>query len=159
MSSVNNTLPKKTVRDSNLELLRIICMLLIVSHHYVVHSSLIAEDGLIFSNPTSWRSIFLLIFGAWGKTSINCFVLITGYFMCKAQITSKKYIKLLCEIMFYRLAIYLILLLTGYETFSLKEFIFKLIHILFKIGDINILITYDCQLLFILQCIQCSISK
>lgn len=78
------------VRKSNLELFRIITMLFIIAHHYVVNSGLSSLDGPIYSNPFSLKSIFLLLFGAWGKTGINCFVLITGYFMCKSKITSKK---------------------------------------------------------------------
>ena len=58
-------------RDSKLELYRIIVMLLIVAHHYVVSSGLTA-DGPIYTDPLSWRSLFLLLFGAWGKTGINC---------------------------------------------------------------------------------------
>lgn len=129
MASLNTTTPEKTVRNSNLELLRIICMLLIVSHHYVVHSKLIAEDGYLYSSPTSWRSVFLFIFGAWGKTSINCFVLITGFFMCKSHITAKKFIKLLSEVMFYRIAINMILFFTEYNAFSVKDFLSKLLPI------------------------------
>lgn len=93
-------------------------MILIVAHHYVVNSGLTLTDGLIFSNPMSWRSIFLLLFGAWGKTGINCFVLITGYFMCCSKITLKKFLKLFAEILFYRWVIYAIFLLSGYEAFS-----------------------------------------
>ena len=70
-------------RDSNLELYRIITMILIVAHHYVVNSGLTDPLGPIYQTPLSFPSIFLLLFGAWGKTGINCFVLITGYFMCK----------------------------------------------------------------------------
>lgn len=106
-------------RDSNLELLRIITMLLIVAHHYVVNSGLMAADGVIYSSPLSWRSLFLLLMGAWGKTGINCFMMITGYFMCKSNITVHKYAKLLCEIMFYRIVINLVFLITGQQAFSL----------------------------------------
>ena len=72
----------KKNRDSNLELYRIIVMLLIVAHHYVVNSGLTAADGPIYTDPLSWRSMFLLLLGAWGKTGINCFVLITGSDKC-----------------------------------------------------------------------------
>ena len=51
-------------RDSNIELLRIITMLLIVAHHYVVNSGLTALDRPLYANPLSWRSIFLFLFGA-----------------------------------------------------------------------------------------------
>lgn len=106
------------VRSSNLELYRIIAMLLIVAHHYVVNSGLLDENGSVYSDLMSEKSIFYLLFGAWGKTAINCFVLITGYFMCKSQITVKKFVKLLAEVMFYHIMIWLIFMLTGYESFS-----------------------------------------
>ena len=103
--------PVVKVRESNLELFRIITMILIIAHHYVVNSGLTLADGPINTNLLSWQSIFLLLFGAWGKTGINCFVLITGYFMCTSRITLKKFIKLLFEVMFYRIIIYLIFLI------------------------------------------------
>ena len=89
-------LPPKQ-RDSNLELFRIITMLLIVAHHFVVNSGLTATKGPINASPTSQNSMFLLLFGAWGKIGINCFVMITGYFMCKSIITAKKFAKLVGE--------------------------------------------------------------
>lgn len=63
-------------------------MLLIVAHHYVVNSGLM---GMIADEPLSGRSIFFYLFGAGGKTGINCFLLITGYFMCASQITASKF--------------------------------------------------------------------
>lgn len=110
-------------RCSNLELYRIIVMILIVAHHYVVCSGLTDANGPIYSNLMSGKSIFYLLFGAWGKSAINCFVLITGYFMCKSRITAEKFIKLIAEVMFYRLVIWMIFLLSGYEPFSISGFI------------------------------------
>ena len=78
---------KNNIRNSNLELLRIITMLLIVAHHYVVNSGLFQIGGPIKSDLMSLKSMFLLVFGAWGKIGINAFVLITGYFMCTSDIT------------------------------------------------------------------------
>lgn len=121
-------------RNSNLELYRIIVMLLIVAHHYVVNSGLTDAGGVIYSDPMSAKSLFLLIFGAWGKTEINCFVLITGYFMCKSRITAKKFIKLLFELEFYNIVIYFIFLFTGYEPFSIKEFV-KCILPIYSVSD------------------------
>ena len=110
-------------RESNLELFRIITMLLIVAHHYVVNSGLTAVDGPVYSAPASKASIFLFLFGAWGKIGINCFVMITGYFMCKSQITAKKFAKLVGEWLLYRYAIHLIFIITGYEALTLKSII------------------------------------
>lgn len=131
-------------RESNIELFRIITMLLIIAHHYVVNSGLMEYEKML-TNPLSWCSAFLWLFGAWGKTGINCFVLITGYFMCKAQITLKKFLKLFFEIMFYRIIIYLIFLVSGYNQFTLKGFIKTIIPII----DVRQGFT-SCYLLFFL---------
>ena len=109
-------------------------MLLIVAHHYVVNSGLTDAGGVIYSSPMSAKSLFLLIFGAWGKIGINCFVLITGYFMCKSHITAKKFFKLLFELEFYNIFIYFIFLFTGYEPFSIKEFV-KCIFPIYSVSD------------------------
>lgn len=114
-------------RDSNLELYRIIVMLLIVAHHYVVNSGLI---NVMEQKPFTERSIFFYLFGAWGKTGINCFLLITGYFMCQSKITWRKFLKLILEIEFYKITIYLIFVLSGYETFSITGCIKSIIPML-----------------------------
>jgi hypothetical protein len=108
------------VRSSNLELYRVIVMLAIVAHHYVVNSGVLQ---LAYDAPMQANSLFALLFGAWGKAGINCFVLITGYFMCTSRITLKKFVKLLLEILFYRVTIFGIFLLTGYETFRLTDLV------------------------------------
>lgn len=126
--------PSVKTRNSNLELFRILTMLSIVAHHYVVNSGLTAADGVILSNPTSIHSLVLLLIGAWGKIGINSFVLITGYFMCKSNITLNKFVKLVFEWLFYKYTIGLIFWITGYSEFSLKEFI-KLIIPIKSIGN------------------------
>ena len=108
----------KKPRSSNLELYRIVCMLMIVAHHYVVNSGVASADGPLQSDFTSGNSIFLTLFGAWGKTGINCFLMITGYFMCTSKITLRKFIKLMGQIYLYKLLIFPIFLATGYETLS-----------------------------------------
>ena len=95
-------------RESNIELYRIILMLSIIAHHYIMHSGLLS---IMCKNPISIKSIFLFIIGAWGKIGINCFVLITGYYMCKSKISLKKFMKLLLEVQFYEILFYFILYL------------------------------------------------
>ena len=104
-------------RDSNLELYRIIVMLLIVAHHYVVNSGLIP---ILDNHWESERTLFYYLFGLWGKVGINCFVLITGYYMCTSSISLRKFMKLFFEIEFYHVICYLIFVVTGYVDISLK---------------------------------------
>ncbi len=116
----------KPLRDSNLELFRIIVMLLIVAHHYAVHSGLFSIGGHsvvtmgepLLQQGLNFRTFFYLFIGAWGKIGINCFLLITGYFMCTSQITWRKFLKLMLEIYFYKISFYLYFLFTGRTTFT-----------------------------------------
>lgn len=116
---MENTIVKKE-RNSNLELFRIIVMFFIVAHHYVVNSGLIQVMG---SAPFQANSLFLYFFGMWGKTGINCFILITGYFMCKSEITLYKYAKLILQVIFYDIVFTLIFSLSGYHNYTALELI------------------------------------
>ena len=84
----------------------------------MVNSGLLGE---LAQNPTSTASLFCYLAGGGGKTGINCFVLITGYFMCKSDITLHKFLKLVLQVLFYNLVIAAIFALTGYHTYSLGE--------------------------------------
>lgn len=71
----------------------------------------------------------MILFGWGGKTGINCFVLITGYFMCTSSITLRKFVKLVAQILFYNVLFYLLFTVTDYEPFSIKEAIKVLIPV------------------------------
>lgn len=102
----------KKERDSNLELYRIIVMYFIVLHHYVVNSGIVQE---MYQDVDTANSVIALSLGMWGKTGINCFLLITGYFMCKSTISLSKFARLLGQVYFYRIIFFAIFLCAGYE--------------------------------------------
>ncbi len=132
-------------RSSNLELYRIICMLMIVAHHFVVCSGLTAQGGPLSIGTISPNSLYLRLFGMWGKVGINCFMMITGYFMCTSQITIRKYLKLLLQIYFYNILFYVIFSIVGYETLSFN----RILNLLVPIGIIKKNFT-ECFLIFYL---------
>lgn len=107
-------------------------MLMIVAHHYVVNSGLL--DCIDTQVSLHFQDYFLLLFGWGGKTGINCFVLITGYFMCTSAITKKKFFKLLGERYFYTVVIWCLFFFTGYEAFSVKGFL-KMVFPFFTVAD------------------------
>lgn len=119
------------IRDSNIELFRIIVMFFIVAHHSVVNSGLMP---LITADFPSKKSIFLVFFGWAGKVGINCFVLITGYFMCTSQITLRKGLKLLLQVEFYKIILFTIFVATGYIELTHKT-LFKGIMPITSISD------------------------
>ena len=120
------------VRSSNIELFRILSMLMIVAHHYVVNSGLMS--CIDAQSTLRFQDYFLLLFGWGGKTGINCFVLITGYFMCTSNITKEKFCKLLGELYFYKIAIWCLFFFTGYEPFSIGDFL-EMLFPFFTVAD------------------------
>ncbi len=67
-------------RNSNAELLRLICMFFIVVHHFIVHG--IYRD-VLYETVTWESSVDLLIaqfLNAFCFVGVNCFILISGYF-------------------------------------------------------------------------------
>lgn len=71
-------------RNSGIEALRIIAMLMIIAYHYLVHGKAIETGG---------TKIFLECASLWGKAGVNLFCLIMGYFGIQSKFKVKKYSK------------------------------------------------------------------
>lgn len=117
-------------RQSNLELMRIILMFAIIAHHYVVNSGV--TD--LFGPPITSNSLFLEIWGMWGKAAINAFVLVTGYFMCTSRLTWTKVIMLISEVMFYIIVVFIIMAIIGYQPITLTNVALIPFGILCRVG-------------------------
>ena len=120
-------LPKTSTitRNSALELLRIISMILIIMHHYSVHG--FGYDG---ANLTLNDFIVqVLSFG--GKFGVNCFILITGYFMISSKFKIKKLVKIIFEVFTYSIVIFLVFCLIDKSNFSVKNLMQSLFPIIF----------------------------
>ena len=117
----------KKERDSNFELLRIVLMLSIIAHHYVVNSGVMDN----FSQNISNNMMFLQLWGMWGKMAINIFVLITGYFMCKFSLKLIKVVKLIAEVVFYDFIVFIVLYMWKVQVTNFKE-IFNLFFGIFQ---------------------------
>jgi len=120
------------VRDSNIELFRILLMLMIIAHHYVNHG--ITADQYDYSHLTG-NQIFLLLWGWGGKTGVNCFLLITGYFMCQQSFTWKKFLKLYLEIKFYCLLIPVVFWAIGKQPLSFSYCFETLFGVAMNVGS------------------------
>ena len=120
-------------RQSNLELLRIIAMLAIIAHHYVVNSTVVRS--FVYDGSATPQQYFLEVWGMWGKTGINAFILISGYFMCKMSLTLRRYVKLYIQVFFYGFSIMLIFALCGYQPISVSMVLKKLFGLLISINN------------------------
>lgn len=88
-------------RNSTLEILRIVCMFLIVAYHLVGGT----EQFLEFPPPFSANVVFYYSIGLWGQAAVLCFLLITGYFMIGTRIKLSKILSLAIEVWFYSIII------------------------------------------------------
>ncbi len=78
----------KKTRESGLELLKIICIVLIILHHYSVHG------GYKYTvNTLNKKLVIIQILSLYGKVACSIFALSTGYFMIKSKATLKENIK------------------------------------------------------------------
>ncbi len=90
-----------TQRKSNFELLRIITMLMIIMHHYCVHTNFFKDVQI---NNTTFNLILTRIL-TFGKLGNHIFIIMTGYFMIKSKMNYKKIILLILEMIFYSVVI------------------------------------------------------
>lgn len=87
----------KAQRNSNIELLRIVAMLMIAAYHYSIYS-FYAED--LYS---SCGKYFIDLIGNYGKTGVNLFVMISGYYLAKQEFSVKRLLKIAGQLWFYSL--------------------------------------------------------
>jgi len=97
----------KITRKSNIELLRIIAMILIVGYHF---SFLIGFD---FTTETiTVNRLWILFLEMGGKLGVNIFVLISGYFLINSpKIKTSKVLKLWLQVVTYTILTFIILLI------------------------------------------------
>lgn len=97
MSTVSNIRIKE--RDSNIELLRIVCMLFILIHHFIVHS--LAPDLLVRDGEINTYRVACIIINGFAYVGVNCFILISGYYGIKFKFRSL--LNLYCICVFFSL--------------------------------------------------------
>jgi surface polysaccharide O-acyltransferase-like enzyme len=84
-------------RDSNFELLRLVCMLYILLMHFLGHGlNIVGNDG-----GGGGYSIIAVTLKSFFIVAVNCFVLISGYFQIKPKFSNFIHLYLMC--VFYQL--------------------------------------------------------
>lgn len=115
-------------RKSNIELLRILAMIMIVAHHVAVHS------GFEFSsNMVTINKLWILFIQMGGKIGVDIFVLISGYFMISSKsLKLNKVIKLWIQIFGYSAILFLIDIFLLGDSFSVRGLITGLLPITYS---------------------------
>lgn len=111
--------PKSRVgRSSNFELLRIVCMLLIIVHHFGAHG--VFAEGLPLTNQKLIQSFITV-----GKLAVNVFVLISGYFLVKSKFRLSKLIKLILQTIFFTVILYAVSCIWCEVEFDWKQLLYN----------------------------------
>ena len=94
---------KEYERNSSLELLRILAMIMIVFHHFAVHGGFV-YDYSVLTIPRFWVNFISM----GGKIGVDVFVLISGYFLVvdrEPVINVRRIFKFWFQIYFYSIII------------------------------------------------------
>ena len=103
--SLQPTINKPQERESNIELLRIILMLMIIGYHLLVHGGNVGPlDGDYYI--TSDSSVAYLLLKSFLVISVNSFVFLSGYYRINFKI--KPFLSLIFQTIFYSLTIHLV---------------------------------------------------
>lgn len=111
------------MRASNIELLRIVSMVLIIMHHFSVHGT------FPFTPDLTFNKVFLQVFGLGGKVGVVAFVMITGFFMVSSSFKLHKFAKLVGQIWFYSIVMLGVAMGLGLDTVTSKNTMLALLPI------------------------------
>ena len=101
-------------RDANLDLLRITSMLLIVFLHSIDHSGVLEMADIVRGGVKLYVSFAY----AMCQVCVNCYVMLSGYYLVKSEFRLQKLLVLWMEVVFYSFTLKLLFMLTGREAFS-----------------------------------------
>ena len=108
---------KRSERDSNFELLRILCMIMIIMQHFGFWGEF-DISGEITVNTVILQSIVNA-----GKIGVNCFIMITGYYCAFSSFKPSKITSLVARVWFYTWGIAIILFTTGVGVRSIENIV------------------------------------
>lgn len=109
---------KHTERNVSLDLLRVLCMFLIVLGHALFHGKVL--DAL----PSNSANYFIIsILRTVLSVHVNCFVLISGYFLCMREFQLKRAILIWGQAFFWSIGLYIVLYFCGAVDLDLKSLI------------------------------------
>ncbi|WP_216634949.1 acyltransferase family protein, partial [Selenomonas sp. oral taxon 126] len=106
------------VRNNSLDLLRIIAMMMIISMHYVGHGG---GDTAVYGSVANLEAWLIKSFVSVG---VNCYILITGYFLINSlQFSFTKIVRIWGSLFIYSMAGFFLFFAMGDFEWSWKDFL------------------------------------
>ena len=116
----------KKQRNANLDLLRIVSMLLIVFLHSIDHS------GVLENAAGCGGAMYFYVRFTYAlcQVCVNIYVMLSGYFMVTSRFRLQKLVQLWMEAAFYSFTLKLLFMLTGQDAFSIVSLVSCFVPIL-----------------------------
>ena len=116
--NINNSINKVKSRDVNIELLRIVAMLMVVTLHCL-------GNGLLLDNPNIniYNSVLIRLLDTFSLTANSIFLIISGYYSINSKFNLKKILTLWGKTILYSLLIYAICRILNYITVAYDSFL------------------------------------
>lgn len=121
----------KKKRDANIELLRIVAMLMIITLHFNIHSKAL----LVLGEPASNVQIFATVLEAIAITGVNVYVLISGYYLSSSKVRLSKVLLLILQVYFYTLLISGAMMFVGAYSVKPEDKLDRALRYLFPISS------------------------
>ena len=118
----------KKERLSNFELLRLIAMFFIVLSHIAV----LGRGSAIDRDSFTPLSVFIHFSAGLSQVGNNLFILLTGYFLVKGRMNSRRVFTLVLQTLFYSWIFFLVFFFGGFYSFTREEMLENIFPILFK---------------------------
>ena len=106
-------------RDANLDLLRIVSMLLIIFLHSIDHSGVLEQA----EGSSSAMYFYVRCTYALCQVCVNCYVMLSGYYLVHSKFRLQKLVALWMETVFYAFILKLLFMVTGQDTVSIISLI------------------------------------
>lgn len=121
----------KKKRDANIELLRIVAMLMIITLHFNNQSKAL----LVLGEPASNVQIFATVLEAIAITGVNVYVLISGYYLSSSKVRLSKVLLLILQVYFYTLLISGAMMIVGAYSVKPEDKLDRALRYLFPISS------------------------
>lgn len=103
------------VRNSNIELLRIIAMFFIVAGHFISQSGNVVYSFCI-------NDYVLVFLGSGARIAVNVFLIVSAWYLVDSKFSVDRIVKLYIQVITYSLPITFIMLFLNRENASIKDF-------------------------------------
>lgn len=118
---------EKAERNSNIELLRIVLMIMVVTLHFNNEKM---GGAFNFAQDNTANTFILYFLESLSICAVNCFMIISGYFLAfNKEVRLGKIVDILLIVIFYRVADYALCIMLGMKAFSVKHFFASLLPI------------------------------